>query len=270
MYNPKRPINFVLASTDHGTMIVNKNDYNLDAKNERYGVGHSLFDQGHWELSAIQDVSKLLTIRRTNQEDNLVIIDCGANVGVHAIHWAKHIWGNGNVYAYEAQPAIFYALAGNTAINNCLNLYPRNQAVGIRKGKIQVPNLDFSKPASYGSLELEQDRIHEDIGQPVDYTNTQEIDMVSIDSLNQRADLIKIDVEGMEQDVLKGAERTINEHHPILMVEIIKSDARTLKQWILDHGYDIYPLGADILCVHQEDPTNTHIESDSRSSVKIS
>ena len=94
--------------------------------------------------------------------------------------------------------------------------------------------------------------------------------MVSIDSLNQRADLIKIDVEGMEQDVLKGAERTINEHHPILMVEIIKSDARTLKQWILDHGYDIYPLGADILCVHQEDPTNTHIESVSRSSVKIS
>jgi FkbM family methyltransferase len=54
-----------------------------------------------------------------------VAIDCGANIGTHTIEWAKKMTGWGAVIGIEAQERIFYALAGNIAINNCFNALQR-------------------------------------------------------------------------------------------------------------------------------------------------
>jgi FkbM family methyltransferase len=81
-------------------------------------------------------------------------IDCGANIGVHTVEWARFMHGWGEVLAFEAQERIYYALAGNISINNCFNVRAFWAAVGHQNGSIQVPKPDYLIPASYGSLEL--------------------------------------------------------------------------------------------------------------------
>jgi FkbM family methyltransferase len=75
-----------------------------------------------------------------------------------------------------------------------------------------VPCPDYLQPASFGSLELRESKSNEFIGQKIDYqqANCKKIQQIAIDQLKlDRVDLLKIDVEGMEADVLAGAE-TIN------------------------------------------------------------
>lgn len=252
-YNLKRSVNFILASTDQGTFIVNRNDYNLDAQNNRYGVGWNLFGHSSWEKETLDLTCRLLTERWKQKKVDMTILDCGANIGIHSVHWARHCYGWGKVKAYEAQPTLFYALAGNSVINNLSNIEPYNLAIGQRKGQILVPNLDYSQPTSFGSLELDPSREHENIGQPVDYEQGIEVNMISIDSLNTSADLIKLDIEGMELDALRGAVNTIKNNRPIMLIEVIKSNRIELTEWLTVHGYLTYPFGADIVCIHQDD-----------------
>ena len=46
----------------------------------------------------------------------------GANIGVHTVEWARHMYGWGNVIAIEAQERLYYSLCGNISLNNCLNV----------------------------------------------------------------------------------------------------------------------------------------------------
>ena len=88
----------------------------------------------------------------------MVAIDCGANIGVHTVEWATAMTGWGSVVAIEAQERIYYALAGNIAINNCFNAIALHAAVSSETGIMQIPNPDYFTPSSFGSLELRQKR----------------------------------------------------------------------------------------------------------------
>jgi hypothetical protein len=79
---------------------------------------------------------------------------------------------------------IYYALAGNVVLNNYLNVTARHCAVGARCGSLAVPEPDYYRPGSYGSLELVRRDKTEFIGQPIDYSVTHDIPLLSIDSLS--------------------------------------------------------------------------------------
>ena len=85
MINIEKPIAFVLVSTNHGMMIVNKHDYrdykNDDGKNVRNGIGHQLLETSSYEPEEIDFAIGLLIARRRYYGDGMVVIDCGANIG---------------------------------------------------------------------------------------------------------------------------------------------------------------------------------------------
>jgi FkbM family methyltransferase len=260
---PKRKIAFVLASSDHGTMIVNRLDYRMVKEQEGYGVGFQILEDGSYNQSEIDLTSSLLQLRQKYFGNGVIVIDCGANIGVHTIEWAKRMTGWGSVLAIEAQERIFYALAGNIAINNCLNATAVLAAVSAKKGSMRIPRPDYLKPASFGSLELKLRTNTEFIGQPIDYSDEKavEIQCLSVDSLGfKRIDLIKIDVEGMEFDVLDGAEKSIHDHHPILFVEALKVDAEKLRLRLQQLDYLTFSVGLNILAVHKTDRTQEHLK----------
>ena len=88
--------------------------------------------------------------------------------------------------------------------------------------------------------------------------------LVTIDSLSlARLDFMKIDVEGMEEDVLEGARDAISKFKPIMIIEIIKSNKDNLLSFLEPMGYFIYPLGINLLAIHKEDPINSSIKIDS-------
>ncbi|MFM0028404.1 FkbM family methyltransferase [Paraburkholderia madseniana] len=84
--------------------------------------------------------------------------------------------------------------------------------------------------------------------------------MVSVDSLDlERVDLIKLDVEGMEVEVLHGARKTLQNLKPILSIEILKSDQTAIKGLLDEQGYRYFPAGINLIAVLTSDPVLQHL-----------
>ncbi|WP_245932992.1 hypothetical protein [Caballeronia novacaledonica] len=77
---PERPIAFVLAASNHCTMIVNRNDVAVH-NNFAYGVGHQILSTSSFDASEVSFVLRLLTLRRRYFGDGVFAIDGGANIG---------------------------------------------------------------------------------------------------------------------------------------------------------------------------------------------
>jgi FkbM family methyltransferase len=254
---PRRPAPFVLVATNHGTLIVNRNDYYRQGSDPGVGVGLQLFDSSCYDYDEVLLALALLSKRKDSRGPGVVAVDCGANIGVHTVEWARHMHGWGSVIAIEAQEVIFYSLCGNIVINNCLNTRAFLAVVGKEKATMQIPVPDYCHPANFGSLELRQLASSQFIGQKIKYSEDacQTVDVIRIDDLEiSRLDLLKIDVEGMEMDVLEGGEKTITAHRPAMIVEVIKSDWNMLVSYLSEHRYLYYPFERNILAVHESDP----------------
>jgi FkbM family methyltransferase len=260
MQSVARKLAFVLASSNHGTMIVNRFDYRMLDSGRGFGVGFQILETASFDPSEVKLMVDLLGLRRQHYGDGVVAIDCGANIGVHTIEWAMAMTQWGSVLAIEAQERIYYALAGNIAVNNCFNAIAVHGAVSSESGTLQIPNPNYLVPSSFGSLELRQRQGNEFIGQPIDYQNTVIVRKLAIDEFKlQRVDLIKIDVEGMELEALEGASHTIDRSHPIMLIEKIKANDATLRQWLNEHGYEIIESGINLLAIHKSDKTLANI-----------
>jgi FkbM family methyltransferase len=256
-----RKLAFVLASTDHGSLIVNRYDQHLVNENSGYGVGYFLLENACYEVAEGNVAMKTLELRREHIGHGVIVVDCGANIGVHTIEWAKRMTGWGAVIAIEPQERVFYALAGNIALNNCFNAHAIQAAVGAENGELQIPIPDYTKSGSFGSLELRPSPEVENIGQPIDYENNlKTVRLMTIDALKlPRLDMIKIDVERMELEVLAGATNTIERLRPIIIVEQVKTAKDVLKARLASWGYDWYPLGQNLLAVHTCDPVAEYL-----------
>jgi FkbM family methyltransferase len=256
MQSAGRKLAFVLASSNHGTMIVNRLDYRMLDQNRGYGVGYQILENASFDPGEIKLAVDLLLMRRKHYGDGVVGIDCGANIGAHTIEWAKAMTQWGSVLSIEAQERIYYALAGNIAINNCFNAIAVHAALSSESGVMQIPNPNYSIPSSFGSLELRQREGNEFIGQKIDYQNMVNVRKLMLDEFGlPRVDLIKIDVEGMEIEALQGAAQTIERAHPIMLIEKIKTDAAQLQQWLQSRGYLMIEAGINLVAIHSTDKT---------------
>jgi FkbM family methyltransferase len=254
MQSVGRKLAFVLASSDHGTMIVNRFDYRMLDQTRGYGVGFQILETASFDQSEVKIALDMLQLRRKHHGDGVIAIDCGANIGVHSIEWARLMTGWGSVLSIEAQERIYYALAGNIAINNCFNAIAVHGAVSSESGVMQIPSPNYSVPSSFGSLELRERSGNEFIGQKIDYSNLINVRKLALDEFDlPRIDLIKIDVEGMEMEALEGAVKSIERSRPIMLIEKIKSDPARLRAWLEARGYTIIGAGINLLVIHSSD-----------------
>lgn len=139
-------------------------------------------------------------IKSLNNKD---FLDCGAYNGDSALMFVRD-YNPKNVYSFEPILSNYNSLLENIKLNNLKNVIPINKGVGEKSGILNFYSLDIS---SY-----------------VSETGNERIDVVSIDEFvsenNLSVGLIKMDVEGYELEVLKGAKRTIKEFKPVLLIGI--------------------------------------------------
>jgi FkbM family methyltransferase len=181
------------------------------------------------------------------------------------VEWARRMTGWGTVIGIEAQERLYYALAGNVALNNCLNAKVLHAAVGGEVGIIDIPSPNYLIPGSFGSFELRKRATTEFIGQDIDYDNgvKNPINLITIDSLEfDRLDFLKLDVEGMEVEAFNGAINTIRAFKPIILVEVIKSDQGAIEEFLTDLGYRFFRLGINLLAIHQQDPSSANVNAE--------
>jgi FkbM family methyltransferase len=263
MRNVGRKLAFVLAASNHGTMIVNRFDYRMTGPDSGVGVGHQLLEAGASDPVGVELGLQLIGARQRMHGDGVVALDCGANIGVHAVEWATAMTGWGSVIAIEAQERIYYALAGNIAINNAFNAIAMHAAVSSEPGIMKIPTPDYFVPSSFGSLELKPRVNTEFIGQPIDYSpdKTVAIQKISIDALSlARVDLIKLDIGGMELEALEGAQQTIERSRPIFLVDSIKVGAERPRVFLDQRGYKVVSAGTNILAIHKSDPVVSELQ----------
>jgi FkbM family methyltransferase len=130
-----------------------------------------------------------------------VAVDIGAHVGLVSRQMAERF---DKVYAFEAMPENFACLSENAAPN----MIGFNQALGA---KYETRSAINPAPGNTGAWELVEGN---------------DIDIRPLDDmahLFKHLDLIKIDTQGMELDILKGATDLINEFKPVIWYEVQKN-----------------------------------------------
>ena len=249
---------FVLMSADHGSMIVNRFDYKAVGPDSAVGVGIELLENSKYQQQEVDCIAGLLEMRRRYYGEGVVAIDGGANIGVCTVDWARGMTGWGTVIAIEPQERVFYALAGNITINNCANACAIHAALGSEEGVINVPVPDYARPANFGGLSLLPNSA--ECGQDLKDAPQQPVRLMTIDSMGlERLDLIKIDAEGMDLDVLRGAQKTIEALHPVIQIEHHMIDMDAFKKVIASLGYEWFFFGGNIIAAHRLDKCLDHI-----------
>jgi FkbM family methyltransferase len=258
MRNVGRKLAFVLAASNHGTMIVNRFDGRMTTPDDGAGIGHRIFESGANNPLDVEMALQLLELRRRFHGDGVVGIDGGANIGVQAVEWATAMTGWGSVIAIEAQERVYYALAGNIAINNCFNAIAMHAALAAETGIMNIPQPDYLTPSNFGALALRPREDNEFIGQALDYSDAGAVPVqkIALDTLAlARVDLIKLDIEGMETEALEGARATIERCRPVLLIGSKDNARETLRAWMAERGYHVVEAGTNLLAIHKSDET---------------
>jgi FkbM family methyltransferase len=159
------------------------------------------------------------------------VLDVGANIGVFTVALVRMATPTGRVLAFEPQTEVFGLLSSNVEANCLTNVTLHQAGIGREAGTLNVPVMDYAAEGNFGGVELSSE--------PSGGTS---VDIITIDSLNLDAcRLIKIDVEGMETEVIAGGTKTIKRLRPILYVESDrKQNAAELILAILGLDYRLY------------------------------
>ena len=175
-----------------------------------------------------------LRVLRQFVDPGRVSIDVGANIGVHSYFLGR--WSRA-VHAYEPNPSLLPALRGSAARNVTVH----GVALSDRSGQatLTVPVVDGEAADPYGTL----------VASTASTASTTTTALHSYSVETRRLDdgghidvgLIKIDVEGHEQEVIAGARETIARDRPTLLVEIeqrhLSCDARNFIDEVEGLGY---------------------------------
>lgn len=142
-------------------------------------------------------------------KENGVFVDIGANIGKYSIVLGRQL-KKGKVVSIEAERGNFETLKKNIGLNKLENIFPMNVACSNKEGKLTF----YIDPYSTGGHSLK----------PLKENKKVEVDAKKLDSILKilkikKVDLIKIDVEGAELEVLKGATSTLKKSHPKIIFE---------------------------------------------------
>jgi FkbM family methyltransferase len=143
------------------------------------------------------------------------VVDVGANVGHYTKTFSDLVGSEGRVIALEPVPETFELLSGNVLLFQHSNVTLLNMAASDRPGVagMQIPRFDTGL-ANYYQANLSQ-------GKPDLNVLTLRLDALP---LPHSVRLIKIDAEGHDPAVLRGAEALLARDHPFLIVETGSSD----------------------------------------------
>lgn len=152
------------------------------------------------------------------------ILDVGANVGNHTLYFALFA-GAARIVAVEPNPLALAPLMANILLNGIADRVETG-ALGVGLGA-----------ASQGGFGMRRARVN--LGASKMRPGEGTLEVHAGDSLfeDERFDLIKIDVEGMELDVIAGLEQTIARCRPLLCVEVDDENVAAFETWAEARGY---------------------------------
>ena len=191
-----------------------------------------------------------LCVLRTLLHRGDTFIDVGGNAGIVSLAAAGWVGPTGRVHAFEPSTREYGRLLDTIARNRLDWVSAHHVALGARRevGALHVASEPhaglntFGRSFSYRDIALETT-------EPVDIRT---LDDVMAEAAIGRVAAIKIDVEGMELDVLRGAQALLARDHPALVVEVVDraleacgATVAALEELLISSGYTLWSIGED-------------------------
>lgn len=183
-----------------------------------------------------------------------VVVDAGANIGLYSIVGSRVVGQSGKVYCFEPSGKTFDILVKNIELNQCRNIHPVNFGLGEKR----VEKMELFQEKGYGDAERYVSSPHSaDLkagGTPHSKAVLSEV--ISLDSLDHfysqlnlsRVDFLKIDVEGYEYFLFKGAQKVLAANPGIVVLFecvshlAIRAGASKEKviEFLREQGFDLF------------------------------
>lgn len=211
-------------------------------------VGMALAIYGEWAQAELDALAPYVP-------EGGQVLDIGSNVGTHAVAFARMVGpaeADGHVTALEPQAEVFALLRRTVAVNGLAGVVtPVRAGAAGHAGTARVPRIAAPEGQNLGAV-----RLLDMDGAPQDPAHlTDEVPLLTIDGLGlhlpapdspetgTRLDLIKIDAEGDEAAILRGAEATVRACRPVLHLECPGfSRAWPCARQALAWGYAVFHL----------------------------
>jgi FkbM family methyltransferase len=203
-------------------------------------------------------------LARFAPKEGNTVIDIGAHIGRYTITSSKQVGDSGKVVAIEADPDNFQLLKRNVTLNNLTNVLPLNYAVFSTRTRMKL--YEQSASAKYNSVMLSRTRQTEKYAE-VDADTLD--NLLELNGINQ-VNWIKIDVEGAEFEVLKGATKTLSNENISLLIEIHNvEDPRhydNIVDFLRHHNYEIafeyrYDYGGESHVIFRKKNNNSNLKN---------
>lgn len=166
-------------------------------------IGQSLKVYGEWAPGETAILNNLLKADDT-------VLDIGANVGFHSLFFSLKVGPLGKVLSFEPLAENYRMLTLNKVINNLDNVDLYQALVGA-ESKINMHPVFSVDPRNLGATKFSREATAQ---------TASPLMQLKIDDLQlEKCNLLKIDVEGMEQYVLEGAQKTLEELRPVVFYE---------------------------------------------------
>lgn len=168
---------------------------------------HRSFIYGTWEPDIVQVIKREVSA-------GMVALDVGSHIGFYTLLLARLVEPHGQVVAFEPLPQNFKLLVENLQLNHLQHVQPINKAVTDHSGTVEL-HLDESNPLPGESTIMSGGCRG---GATITVAGTTLDEYVA--DLGKPVSFIKIDVEGAEELVLRGALQTIEQYYLTLLVEL--------------------------------------------------
>ena len=206
IFSQREQDEFVRMNDEFKSKIVKLND-NLYYYNGYYLPVNQFDSSVFYSKYAIDELTTLDSVR------NKDIIDAGGYVGDTALLFSSYT--DKNIHVFEASPSNMDIIRETIRLNHLENIVPVSKALGEKSG---MATFSLGERNSCNSL----------VERPgYNYPDHIEVPVVTLDDYVRENDLevglIKVDIEGGEQLLLKGAVETIRTQHPILLISIYHS-----------------------------------------------
>ncbi|MFL6334319.1 MAG: FkbM family methyltransferase [Pyrinomonadaceae bacterium] len=173
------------------------------------------------------------------------VYDVGGDQGIYTLFFASRVGPQGRVVTFEPNPESYRRIVTNVGLNEFRNVEVRPVGLGEERGRLTFVFPDGEPARGSADASIQAQILQEKAARTIE---------IEVNSLDQEAaagglpapDLVKIDVEGLEGQVLRGMSRTLAESRPRLFIEIHGAEAgdkaenaRQVVSILRDAGYKV-------------------------------